>query len=58
MSRILRAPASFVFAVAVLGSLGLGVSQAFAAPSTPTDSEARYCTGPDCKWQGSQCVCW
>lgn len=49
---------SILFAAAVLGSLAFGATQALAAPSTPTDSEARYCNGPDCMWQGSHCVCW
>ncbi|HEX2188103.1 MAG TPA: hypothetical protein VHG51_04360 [Longimicrobiaceae bacterium] len=48
---------SILFAAAVLGALGFGATQALAAPSTPPDSEARFC-GPDCRWQGYYCICW
>lgn len=58
MIRIIRKPARVVFAVAVLGSLGFGVSQALAAQTWPTDPTPLYC-GPDCEYRERMgCVCW
>ncbi len=57
MARIARLPARFAFAAAVLGSLGFGATQALAAPSAPSASEARFC-GIDCEWRGYYCICW
>ena len=57
MARIARLPARFAFAAGVLGSLAFGATQAFAAPSAPSASEARFC-GIDCEWRGYYCICW
>lgn len=53
MARIARLPARFLFAAAVLGSLGFGTSQAFASPAA---SQSLAC-GPGCIYRQYQCIC-
>lgn len=57
MARIARLPTRFVFAVAVLGSLAFGATQAFATPPAPSADAARFCDPNFCYWVGPRCYC-
>ncbi|HEX8272925.1 MAG TPA: hypothetical protein VF615_09835 [Longimicrobiaceae bacterium] len=50
MARIARIPARLAYAAALLGSLAFGATQAFAAPATPSSSEARFCDEGFCDY--------